>query len=170
MHSDRDAASRIDALKLGQVITAFYLNEPDRARGESDAIFGSRFQQVFHERYDVDELCALSNLYRTIENMRDEYSAANRNNIESGGEFQYLIYGHWFILYAAKLILSKKAQPIPKGDVAVELITEAIGLVARACTQNKAVAHYQMFRSPKTKEKILSEFTGRQIDMFLDRV
>jgi hypothetical protein len=168
MHSDKDPAQRIDALKLGQVITAFYLNEPDRARGESDAIFGARFNQVFNEGYDVDVLCSLSNLYRTIEMMREDYSTAHRDNMEGGGEFQYLIYGHWFILYACKLILQKNGDVIPSGDDAVQLVTQAIGLVARACSQQKAVAHYQMFRSPRTKEKILSEFMGKQGDLFVE--
>lgn len=167
MHSDKDSAKRIDALKLGQVITAYYLSEPDRARGESDAIFGSRFFQVFHESYDVDELCALSNLYRTIEQMREDYSATFRENLEGGGELQYLVYGHWFILYAVKLLLIKHGRPIPTGEEAIEQIREAIGLVARACSQQKAVAHYQMFRSPRTKEKIVAEITGKQGDLFL---
>jgi hypothetical protein len=169
MHSEKDPIRRIDALKLGQVITAFYLGEPDRARGESDAIFGSRFPQVFHESHDVDELCALSNLYRIIEQLREDYTANFRDNLEGGGEAQYLVYGHWFILYALKLLLNKHGRPIPTGDAAVEQITEAIGLVARACSQQKAVAHYQMFRSPRTKEKILAEITGKQGDLFLER-
>ena len=166
MHSERDPLKRIDALKLGQVIVAFYLREPDRARGESDAIFGQRFHQIFHEGYDVDELCSLSDLYQMIEQMREEYSLNYRDNMEGGGEFQYLVYGHWFVLFVVRLLLIQSGAPIPRGELARTLITEAIGLVARACSQQKAVAHYQMFRSPKTKDKILAEFSGKQGDLF----
>lgn len=167
MHADKDFEARIDALKLGQIITAFYLSEPDRSRGESDAIFGSRFFQIFHESYDIDELCRLAQLYRAIEGLREEYQWAYRDNLEGGGEFQYLVYGHWFILYACKLILGKESRSIPGPEGFQELVVAAIGLVARACSQQKAVAHYQMFRNPKTREKILVEFTGKQGDLFV---
>lgn len=166
MYGDKEQPYRIDALKLGQIIMAFHLNEPDRARGESDAIFGSRFHEIFHDSHDVDHLIDLFNLYRRIELMREDYYDSYRDSIESGGSFQYLVYGHWFILFAAKLISSQKSSPIPTGEKADELIRESIELVARACSQNKAVAHYQMFRSPKTREKILSEFYGKQGELF----
>lgn len=166
MHADRDAAKRIDALKLGQIILAFYGHEPDKAKGESDSIFGYRFPALFHENYDVDELCRLFEFYRLLETMRESYLFQNEGNLETGSELQYLVYGHWFILYAAKLLLSLRNASVPVGDAAEELANEAIGLVARACTQSKAVAHYQMFRSPKTKDKILAELSGKQGSLF----
>jgi hypothetical protein len=166
MFSDKDASRRIDALKLGQIILAFHLNEPDRARGESDAIFGSRFYEIFHDGYDIRQLVGLFNLYRKIELMREDYYDRYSDSIESGGAYQYLVYGHWFILFATKLILSAKGDGLPSETQTEGVIVEAIELVARACSQNKAVAHYQMFRSPKTREKILSEFYGKQGELF----
>lgn len=166
MHADREAARRIDALKLGQIILAFYLREPDRAKGESDSIFDYRFSTIFHESYDIDELCRLFEFYRLIEVMREAYLFNNEGSLETGSDLQYLVYGHWFILYAAKLLLGLRNAAVPSGEAAQKLANEAIALVARACTQNKAVAHYQMFRSPKTKDKILAELSGKQGTLF----
>lgn len=62
-------------------------------------------------------------------------------------------------------VKSQQAQ-LPTGDEAHELVEEAIRRVAAACSQQKAVAHYQMFRSPRTKERILGEISAKQSDFF----
>lgn len=166
MHADQAEEQRLDALKLGQIILSFYFSEPERARSDSDTIFGSRFNEIFHDRYDFDELVAIVRLYQSIENLRDNYHEEFAGHIESGGEYQYLVYGHWFILFAAKMLLAKKSEKLTSLKDTEGLIDEAISLVAKACSQQKAVAHYQMFRSPKTKHKILEELSGKQLDIF----
>lgn len=166
MHLDKEEALRIDALKLGQIIMSFYLREPERAKGDSDSIFESRFNAIFHEGYDIDELCRIFEFHNIIEDMREAYILKHGNNIERGGEFQYLVYGHWFVLFTARLILLKDNRHIPTGADAEELIKEAIGFVAKACAYSRPVAHYQLFRSSKTKDRIVSEFMGRQGDFF----
>jgi len=166
MHADKDPSRRVDALKLGQIILSFYLREPDRAKTDSDSIFDQRFTSIFHDRHNLDELCRLVELYRAIEELREEYVSAYGGNMEGGGELQYLIYGHWFALYAARLILTKGGHDVPSSEGVRQLALESVGLVARACSQQKAVAHYQMFRSPRTKEKILTEISGKQGDFF----
>jgi hypothetical protein len=165
-HADRDLAARIDALKLGQIILSYYLCEPDKAKTESDSIFDTKFRQVFTEGMDIRELVNLIKLYAKIEWLRDDFSSRIAPHFEDSGDYQYLIYGHWFVLYACRLLLMRGANPIPEGDEAGKLVEDAIGVVARACAQSKAVAHYQMFRSPRTREKIIAEVSGRQIDLF----
>jgi len=166
MHSEKPADQRVDALKLGQMVLSYHLNEPERARSDSDSIFGNRFNQVFHEGYDISELVRLIHLYQLIEELRDKYSADFSGQIESGGAYQYLIYGHWFVLFTVKMILARRGQPIPDREALQPLIDEAVEVVSKACSQQKSVAHYQMFRSPKTKHKILEELSGKQMDLF----
>src|SRR5262249_1101664 len=66
MHSERAEQQRLDAFKLGQIVMSYYLREPDRARADSDSIFGDRFSAIFHEHHDIEELCRLVELYRVI--------------------------------------------------------------------------------------------------------
>ncbi|MBL3562853.1 AIPR family protein [Rhodovulum sulfidophilum] len=167
MHSDKPEGSRIDALKLGQIILSYELREPDKSKTESDSIFDSRFHQIFDNRQSIDELIRLYQLYEIIEEMRDGYQAEFGSSPESGHEHQYLVYGHWFVLFACKLLHVKSQKPeLPTGDEARALVEEAIRRVAAACSQQKAVAHYQMFRSPRTRERILGEISAKQIDFF----
>ncbi|WP_436640109.1 AIPR family protein [Microbaculum sp. FT89] len=167
MHSDKPESKRIDALKLGQIILSFELREPDKAKTESDSIFDSRFHQIFDNRQSVDELIRLYQIYEIIEKMRDRYQADFGASPETGHEHQYLVYGHWFVLFACKLLHVKTQAPqLPIGDDALALVEEAIRRVAAACRQQKAVAHYQLFRSPRTKERILGEISAKQFDFF----
>jgi hypothetical protein len=167
MHSDKPESKRIDALKLGQIILSFHLREPDRAKTESDSIFDSRFRPIFGDHHDVDELIKLYEIYKITDDLRDAYQREYGSSPESGHEHQYLVYGQWFILFACKLLhVKSKEQKLPEGDDARALVEEAIRRVAAACSQQKAVAHYQMFRSPKTKERILGEISGKQTDFF----
>jgi hypothetical protein len=166
LHADRDARMRIDALKLGQMLLAFHLREPDRAKAESDQIFGERFPAIFHEHYQVEELCRLIELYRIVEELRENYNTKHRDEIENSSDHRYLVYGNWFVLYAASLILGRTKNALPAEAAARTLISEAIALVARACGTSKGTAQYQMFRSSKTKDKIVAELEGRQMSLF----
>jgi hypothetical protein len=166
MHADRDPRKRLDALKLGQILLSHELGEPDRAKADSDKIFGERFSAIFHENYIIEDLCRLVELYRLIEDMRDTYVSKQRDVIEPTGEQQYLIYGHWFVLYAAHLICSQKKVPLPEGDEARALVLDALALVANACASAKSTAQYQLFRSPKTKGRLIAEIEGRQMSLF----
>lgn len=165
MHADKPEDKRVDALKLGQIILAFDIKEPDKAKSESDSIFDWRFGSIFYDGQDVARLVRLFELQRIIEGLREKYSADFGESTETGHPHQYLVYGHWFILYACGLLMiRKRSTEVPTGKEAEDLVEEAIRLVATACSQQKAVAHYQMFRSPKTKDKIVAELSAKQLD------
>jgi hypothetical protein len=167
MAADKPPDKRIDALKLGQILLAFELREPDRAKSESDSIFDSRFGQIFNEQRDIGELIKLFELYMIIERLRENYLSEHGVFSEGLSRYQYLVYGHWFVLFACNLLhLKSDKQVLPTGPEAEALVEKAIEIVATACSQQRAVAHYQMFRSPKTKDKIYAELTGRQPDLF----
>ena len=109
----------------------------------------------------------LIELYKIIEDLREQYISENRTALEGGGDNQYLVYGHWFVLFACRLLIIKNGDgDIPQGDDANELVANAIKVVAEACSQQKAVAHYQMFRSPRTKDKLIAEISAKQLDFF----
>ena len=167
MYVDKEDERRIDALKLGQILLAHDLREPEKAKSESDSIFDSRFDKIFNEERDIEHLVRLIELYKIIEDLREQYISENRTALEGGGDNQYLVYGHWFVLFACRLLIIKNGDgDIPQGDDANELVANAIKVVAEACSQQKAVAHYQMFRSPRTKDKLIAEISAKQLDFF----
>lgn len=165
MYIERDSKRRIDALKLGQILLAFTLKEPDRSKTDSDSIFGERFTSIFHENHDIDEVCRIFELYQVIEEMRAEYEAKNGSNVDASRELSYLVYGHWFVLFAVGLILRRSNLPVPQKSECRPIILDAIGLVARACGSVRSASHYQIFRSPRTRDKIVAEMSGKQTNL-----
>ena len=168
MHIEQLQEKRIDALKLGQVILAFYLQEPDKARTESDAIFGGRFEQIFHDEYDVDNLIRVFKLFQIIERLRESYQIERTRSSRSNYEYRYLVYGYWFVLFTCRLFLANE-ETVPEGDEAEKLVTKAIRLVASIDNSQRPVAHYLMFRSSETKERIkdaiLDQKNNEQLDL-----
>lgn len=165
MHAEQDSRKRIDALKLGQIIQSFYLREPERARTDSDDIFNEQFSRIFHEHFDMDELCSVYETYLVIEDLKDSYREKFGEGAAGAEDGRFLIYGHWFVLYATGLLLSRSGKSAPRPSEINDLVLDALGLVARSCAGLKG-AHYQMFRSSKTKERIMAEMVGAQLSFF----
>ena len=172
IHADKPQEKRIDALKLGQIILAFYLQEPDKARSESDSIFGVRFKHIFLDTHDVDNLIRVFELFRIIEYLREDYKIKHARSTGNNHEHRYLVYGYWFVLFVCGLFLSND-DAVPEGDEAKKLITKAIRLVASTDTSKRPIAHYQMFRSVNTKRRIEKYIYGKKNDnqlSFLDQL
>lgn len=165
MHAEQDSRKRIDALKLGQIIQSFYLREPERARTDSDDIFNEQFSRIFHEHFDMDELCSVYETYLVIEELKDSYREKFGEGAAGTEDGRFLVYGHWFVLYATGLLLSRSGNAAPRPSEISDLVLDALGLIARSCAGLKG-AHYQMFRSSKTKERIMAELLGAQLSFF----
>lgn len=169
MYVNEPSERRIDALKLGQIIISYELKEPEKAKSESDSIFDNRFETIFHDRINVDKLIRLIDLYSIIEVRRDEFLKETNLTLEGKDESQFLVYGHWFILFACRLLIVKNGlTEIPKGKEAFKLVTDAIHLVSGTYKDQKSVAHYQIFRSSKAKDRLISELTAKQLDFFVN--
>jgi hypothetical protein len=161
MYADEDPRKRVDALKLGQIIRSYYLGEPERARTDSDDIFDDQFYRIFHEHYDMDEVVLVIELYQIIEDLRDARRDRAGPDLSDG---DFLVFGHWFVLYACRLILGRTQKSVPTGEAAQILVSEALTLVAKTCSSSRS-SHYQLFRSSKTKERLHAEFTGAQLSL-----
>lgn len=158
---------KIDALKLGQILLSYDLREPERAKTDSDSIFDNRFNSIFNEDKDVDKLLRLIKLYNIIDRRRDSFLQNSTIALEGKGENSYFVYGHWFILYACRLLLAKnKSLTIPMDDDAESLVTDAVRLVSEAFKDQKSIAHYQIFRSSRSKDKLTAEISAKQLDFF----
>jgi hypothetical protein len=168
-HSDRGSPLRVDALKLGQMILAFYLELPEKCKTDSDSIFSDLFGRIYHGNYDINELISLVQLYSRIEELRNDYLAEHGQAPESGLPHQHLVFGHWFILYACRLVMTnRQVSKIPRGQEIDGFIDEAINLVVSAFDEQKAVAHYQVYRSAKFRERLKAQLAQGQLDLFYD--
>jgi hypothetical protein len=167
MHADKPVEVRVDALKLGQIVLAFYLREPEKSKTDSDSIFDSKFDEIFNEVQNIDELIKLFKVYQYIEKMRQEYEDSKEFNMDTDDNRRYLIYGHWFVLFTFNLIYkNRELKEIPVGKQMEDMVNESVRILANACGASRTSGHYQLFRSSKTKEKIYAEIGSKQLSFF----
>lgn len=165
-HSDKPYAQRLDALRLGQIILTYYLSEPDKAKTESDSIFGSRYGLIFRKDHDFNQLTDVIRVFDIVEAKKEEFRVHHGTYREVSDPNSCLIYGHWFVLYAVRLICRSEGIFCPPRDKMEAYVLRAIEVVDRAARQKRAVAQYNIFRSPRFREKIEQEFEGLQLELF----
>lgn len=162
-HLDKLSIDRVDALKLGQMILSYHVGEPDKAKTESDSIFGHRYSEIFHDRHDGQSLLGLVKIYDEIERRRDDFRLAQRSATSDEGERRFLSYGHWHILFAVSMLARRDGLIIPLQDDIIKYVDEAVQVVSKIVGEYKTVAHYDMFRSSRFRQRLLAEFNYLQL-------
>jgi AIPR protein len=164
--SDRPTELRVDALKLGQMILSFYLEEPDKAKTDSDQIFGLRYEWIFNDRLTSESLIHLINIFREIEKRRDGARALERTMRSVPEVEKFLSYGQWYILYSVKKLIQRDNLESLSSDLLSYYVDEAQRIVTETASEYKTWAHYDMFRSSKFREKLDSKYFSGQLNMF----
>lgn len=164
--SDRPVELRVDALKLGQMILSFYLGEPDKAKTDSDQIFGLRYEWIFNDRLTSERLLSLISIFREIEKRRDGARALERTMRSVPEVEKFLSYGQWYILYSVKKLIERDNVNNITSDLVPYYVDEAQRIVVETASEYKTWAHYDMFRSPKFREKLDSKYFSGQLNMF----
>lgn len=166
-HSDKPNAQRIDAFKLGQVVLSYFLGEPERARVQSDEIFGSLYGDIFHEHYDLDELVQVWELSLEIEQRRQREAEIARSTVGETRELSWLPYGNWHVLYAIRLLANAKEVKVPPHAETQEYVTQGIEIIQRVVTDGPKQAVYELFRSRKTRDRVLRSVYPQAQQMML---
>lgn len=162
-HIDKAANKRIDALKLGQILLAYKLREPERAKKESDEIFGSRYNFVFNEELTRDSVIKLVDLYQYIESTREIKIIQEDSIIEPSRAADIMSYGFWHVLFVISILSEKNGVTIPEKTRYDEYIKDAVDIIYRETSKYKTVSNYDMFRSTRLRDKLLEEFDGVQL-------
>lgn len=96
---DKPFSKRVDAEKCGQVYLAFYEELPLEAKNRKGMIFGSKYDVIFNSTTTAEKLLLPLRLF-------DEIEAARAVN--ATGQRAWLNYASYHILFALKLIATKK--------------------------------------------------------------
>lgn len=163
-----DGRLRIDALKCGQIIFAYFLMEPEKARRESDSIFEQRYEYIFRDTWDFEELVWAVRLYDRLENLR--VSQEKKPPSERDKNLSVLIFGGWFTMFTIKLLIMRErvsAKKLQSGKVE-ELIQLAVRTINDVLVRNPAVSKYEFFRSKGMRDQVESEVLEAQGDLFFN--
>lgn len=143
-----DNGRKLDALRAGQLILSYSHHDPARAKRDSDSIFTESYQKIFATASTVELIQALE-WFDLIEEKRRFIQDEIRIRGVARTENNFVTYGVFHILMLCSL-LGKNAT----GDHGVQIIEEAIGIIATQLQEAGEPAYYSFFRNPKQTERL----------------
>lgn len=168
-HIDQPAESRIDAVKLGQIILAYVLREPDRAKTSSNRIFGEYYGWVFDEAIlSAENIIAMWRIYKLVDNDRRRAITGLNSRLKQTYDEAWIIEGVFHILYMLSLTCEKEGTSL-FDYVGVEALYASVkAQIDDFMSQNKGQAAYRIFRSAMTKQLLARFATGQQLSLKLE--
>lgn len=167
-HQDKPKGQRMDALKAGQVLLAYYHEEPDKAKTQSDKIFGEYYELLFNdEETTVEKLLSAYRLYEEIEHRKDIAKQKMRSKVSREYGEQWIIEGAFHVLFVVHLLCGRDNIVSDEFEEASTKIDEAISLVSDYVQKQKGVSAYRLFRSSITKERLKAFSPAQQMELNL---
>lgn len=150
---DKPSAKRIDSFKLGQAVLSYHLREPERAKRDSNQIFGTRYEEIFNEDHSIEILRDVYLLYQELDSLKDKESAESKKGALTNTE-RFLTYGLYHILYLIGLLAERKNLSIDTPKNRSALIKDALDIMRGYLKHKNTSNYYNLFRNPRTKEEI----------------
>jgi hypothetical protein len=154
-HIHKNDAFRIDAAKLGQIILAYILKEPDKAKTSSQKIFGEFYDLVFDEsNLDTDRILSIWRIYKFIESEKRVRIQSLNNKIDVNKDEIWIIEGVYHILFMLNLNAEARGVDIYDYEAVIAGYDDVKSLMSNYFKQNRGTAAYRLFRSSDTKAKL----------------
>lgn len=163
-HIDKATSKRIDAVKLGQVILAYVLKEPDRAKTASNKIFGEYYDWVFNENIlSAENVIAIWKIYRFIEDDRQKTLKVMASGLRRRYEEAWIIEGIFHILYMLSLKTEASGEIIFNPSEVLKQYDSVKADIEQFIDNHKGTAAYRIFRSAYTKGLLAKVSLGQQM-------
>lgn len=163
--STQETPNRIEPLRLGQVVVAALHGEPDHAITRSDDILAGRYAEIFNDRLDVGQLVPLLRTLETIERMRTDRPIRGAPRVRLAND-RSLAYASFHLLFIMKRLADSEGRSLAQ-ETFNEHFDRAIGIVNEVMKENRQLSNYELFRSPRTRERILARLQLGTVQMSL---
>ena len=162
---DQPKAKRIDSEAAGQILCAFYNDMPVEAKNKKAIIFGEKYDDIFHDSLDANQLLLAWKVSEYVEQRKKEKRLEISNLSEEDQEKEiFIVYASAYILFIIKylaeqndidLSLEKFPEIINLYDSSVEQLEELIVAEESIDTQN--INRTNFFKSNKIKISFLNK-------------
>jgi len=151
----------LDALKAGQIILAYFLQEPDKSKRASDKIFGEYYNDIFNKNITAEKLAIAFEIYKRIEFQRESIEEELRLQKLKPVKNDFLLYGSYHVLFLVGFMQDSKIL----NDKALDnAINEAVKVIASVIKSSRNTAYYQFFRDPKTTLRLVHEISQHELN------
>ncbi len=169
-HIGEATDKRIDAVKLGQVILAYVLREPDRAKTASNKIFGEYYEWVFNEHVlSAENVLAIWRIYKTVEDDRQRMIKQMSGGLRKRYDEAWIIEGVFHILYMLSLKTEASGGDIFDAQQALSHYEDVKNEIDKFVDSQRGTAAYRIFRSAYTKGLLAKVAAGQQLNFEFPR-
>lgn len=153
--SDKPHDQTIDMARIGQLILAYYKGLPEKAKTNSNDIFGEMYDLVFDTEFLApDNLITAHVLGNLIEERRQLARQRLRNIQDNRYHEEWIIEGHLHVLFVIGLLCQRDAIDLSNALGAAKRLHEAIEIVDAFALRHRTVAAYRLFRSVSTSDEL----------------
>jgi hypothetical protein len=172
-HIDKPLSKRVDALRAGQAYLAYFGKLPDRARTQSDKIFGEWYDNIFDDEISPNRLLTAFRLLQII----DDRKRLTKTQIRAGKpreqSDEFLIEGIFHVLYVIGQLCLRNHIALDDFDQSAKFLDQAINLTRDVSSNFREKSYYRFFRSVDAREILFKKVfdiptTGTQLPLFLD--
>lgn len=159
-HIDKDEAKRVDALRAGQAYLAYFRHLPDRARTQSDKIFGEWYENIFDDDITPRSLLTAFRLLQLIDARKRLAKSQIRSGTSREQVDEFLIEGIFHVLYVVGQICLRDKISLDDFDNAAKKVEFAIHLTKLESAKYKQKSYYRFFRSIEAREVLFKSVHG----------
>jgi hypothetical protein len=161
-HQEEALEKRIDALRAGQTYLAYFEQQPDKAKTQSNRIFGEWYERIFNEDITPQRLLCPILLSAEIESRKSNVRREMRSGIAKEVPDEFLVEGAFHVLYVVGLLCSRAEIPLDDLNRAQAQIDDAIRITGDAARQFRGKSFYKFFRSVEAKDVLFRQVFGIQ--------
>lgn len=159
-HADKPEVRRVDALRAGQAYLAYFRHLPDRARTQSDKIFGEWYENIFDDDVTHQQLLTAFRILQLIDEKKRLTKSQLRSGISRDQVDEFLIEGIFHVLYVVGQICLRDRIDLDDFSRASKKIDDAINLTRIEAVKYKSKSFYRFFRSVEAREILFKSVHG----------
>lgn len=125
----------------------------ERAKRDSNQIFGVRYEEIFNEDYSIEYLRDIYLLYQKIDVLKEQEKTDGKRGVLTNSE-RFLTYGMYHILYLVGILADRKNMDISNVKNRDALINDALEIMRKYLKIKNTSNYYNLFRNPRTKDEL----------------
>lgn len=147
----------IDAIRAGQLVLAYALGEPAKAKTGTNDIFGDLYEGIFNpNKISADLVKAAYVCFEKIQDRKRTALAYQRQITRRSFDEAWIIEGAFHVLFVVGEMIRRKGFDLTNPEVALNEIDCAFEIVEQLVQLHPKTSAYRLFRLASSKEHLLS--------------
>jgi AIPR protein len=147
----------IDAIRAGQLILAYSIGEPTKAKTATNDVFGDLYDSIFNpNKITADLIKAAYVCFERIQDRKRTALAYQRQISRLSFDEAWIIEGAFHVLFVVGELMRRKGLNLEDESLCVQEIDVAFEIVEQLVQLHQKTSAYRLFRLSSSKERLLT--------------